>query len=405
MPVTNFVSRVTANSASTLWTISRTVAVSSIHRATFVSSAEGSPPPAEGFMHGVANSKFIKNTKDACLRHPELSAVKDSETKKMNFFTAVNDALATALATDEKAVVFGEDVGFGGVFRCTIGLAEKFGKERVFNMPLTEQGIIGFGIGMAAVGHTPIAEIQFADYVFPAFDQIVNEAAKYRYRSGNEFNVGGLTIRMPCNAVGHGALYHSQSPEAYFAHTPGLKIVYPRSPIQAKGFLLSAIRDPNPVLVMEPKILYRSAVEHVPVDDFELPLGKAEIVKEGKDLTVVAWGSQLYVLELAVAEAEKRMPGLSIEIIDLRSILPWDRETVEKSVNKTGRLLISHEAPHTGGFGGEIAAAIQERCFLKLEAPIARVCGWDTPFPLVFEKFYVPSMIRCLDEIERIMKY
>ncbi|ORY46095.1 Thiamin diphosphate-binding protein [Rhizoclosmatium globosum] len=361
----------------------------------FASSAEGSPPPAEGFMQGVATSKFIKQTKEQCLSHPELAAVRNSETVKMNYFTAVNDALATALATDEKAVIFGEDVGFGGVFRCTIGLAEKFGKDRVFNMPLTEQGIIGFGIGMAAVGHTPIAEIQFADYVFPAFDQIVNEAAKYRYRSGNEFNVGGLTIRMPCNAVGHGALYHSQSPEAYFAHTPGLKIVYPRSPIQAKGFCLRLF----------PKILYRSAVEQVPVDDFVLPLGKAEVVKEGKDLTVVGWGAQLYVLENAVNEAEKRMPGLSVEIIDLRSILPWDRETVEKSVNKTGRLLIAHEAPHTGGFGGEIAATIQERCFLKLEAPISRVCGWDTPFPLVFEKFYIPGMIRCMDEIEKIMKY
>ncbi|KAJ3260570.1 hypothetical protein HDU77_001258 [Chytriomyces hyalinus] len=377
----------------------------SLVKRTLASSSSGSPPPAEGFMQGVATSKFIKATKEQALAHPELAAVKNSETQKMNYFTAVNDALATALATDDKAVIFGEDVGFGGVFRCTIGLAEKFGKERVFNMPLTEQGIIGFGIGMAAVGHTPIAEIQFADYVFPAFDQIVNEAAKYRYRSGNEFNVGGLTIRMPCNAVGHGALYHSQSPEAYFAHTPGLKIVYPRSPIQAKGFLLAAIRDPNPVLVMEPKILYRSAVEQVPVDDFVLPLGKAEVVKEGKDLTVVGWGAQLYVLENAVQEAEKRMPGLSIEVIDLRSILPWDRETVEKSVNKTGRLLIAHEAPHTGGFGGEIAAAIQERCFLKLEAPIARVCGWDTPFPLVYEKFYVPGMIRCLDEIERVMNY
>lgn len=167
--------------------------------------------------------------------------------------------MATALQTDETAVVFGEDVAFGGVFRCTMGLAEKFGKDRVFNAPLTEQGIVGFGIGMAAVGHTAIAEIQFADYVFPAFDQIVNEAAKYRYRSGNEFDVGGLTIRMPCMAVGHGGHYHSQSPEAYFAHTPGLKVVVPRSPIQAKGLLLASIRDKNPVIFMEPKILYRAA--------------------------------------------------------------------------------------------------------------------------------------------------
>jgi 2-oxoisovalerate dehydrogenase E1 component beta subunit len=253
-----------------------------------------------------------------------------ADTKKLNLFQSVNEALATALASDEKSVVFGEDVAFGGVFRCTMGLAEKYGKDRVFNTPLTEQGLVGFAIGMAAVGHTPIAEIQFADYVFPAFDQIVNEAAKYRYRSGNEFDVGGLTIRMPGMAVGHGGHYHSQSPEAYFAHTPGIKVVIPRSPIQAKGLLLASIRDKNPVIFIEPKILYRAAVEQVPEDDFTLPIGKAEVLKEGKDLTIVGWGSQLYTLEPAIAMAEKEMPGLSIELIDLRTILPWDVETVVK---------------------------------------------------------------------------
>lgn len=354
----------------------------------------------------MGTSKFLRHTKEQALQNPELKGLNNNaETKKLNLFQAVNEAMGIALATDDKAVIFGEDVAFGGVFRCTMGLAEKYGKDRVFNTPLTEQGIVGFGIGMAAVGHTPIAEIQFADYVFPAFDQIVNEAAKYRYRSGNEFNVGGLTIRMPCMAVGHGGHYHSQSPEAYFSHTPGLKVVIPRSPIQAKGLLLAAIRDKNPVIFMEPKILYRAAVEQVPVDDYMLPIGKAEVLKEGKDVTVVAWGSQLFTVENAVIEAEKRFPGLSVEVIDLRSILPWDVETVVKSVNKTGRLLITHEAPVTSGFGAEIATSIQERCFLRLEAPIARVCGWDVPFPLVFEKFYVPSMIRCVDAIEKLMKY
>jgi 2-oxoisovalerate dehydrogenase E1 component beta subunit len=181
---------------------------------------------------------------------------------------------------------------------------------------------------MAAVGHTPIVEIQFADYVFPAFDQIVNEAAKYRYRSGNEFNVGGLTIRMPSMAVGHGGHYHSQSPEAYFAHTPGLKVVIPRSPIQTKGLLLASIRDPNPVIFMEPKILYRAAVEQVPVEDYELPLGKAEVIMKGTDLTVIGWGSQLYILETAINMAKEKIPGLSVELIDLRTIYPWDIETV-----------------------------------------------------------------------------
>ncbi|EGF80716.1 hypothetical protein BATDEDRAFT_88045 [Batrachochytrium dendrobatidis JAM81] len=363
------------------------------------------PPPAGGFLPGVNESKFIMDTKEKALANPELAAVKNSETKKLNLYQAVNEALSTALATDDKAVVFGEDVGFGGVFRCTMGLAEKYGKHRVFNAPLTEQGIAGFGIGMAAVGHTAIAEIQFADYVFPAFDQIVNEAAKYRYRSGGQFDVGGLTLRMPCMAVGHGAHYHSQSPESQFVHTPGIKVVIPRSPIQTKGLLLAAIRDKNPVLFMEPKILYRAAVEQVPVDDYVLPLGKAEVIQEGTDLTVIGWGSQLYALENAIMLAQKNMPGLSVELIDLRSILPWDAETIVKSVNKTGRLLISHEAPQTGGFASEIAATIQDKCFLRLEAPIQRVCGWDTPFPLIFEKFYVPSAIRCADAMERIMKY
>eukprot|EP01027_Heterolobosea_sp_BB2_P025765 GEZU01039545.1.p1 GENE.GEZU01039545.1~~GEZU01039545.1.p1 ORF type:complete len:383 (+),score=90.87 GEZU01039545.1:46-1194(+) len=329
--------------------------------------------------------------------------ISSMETKKMNLFTSINDALRIALETDPKAVVFGEDVAFGGVFRCTVDLREKFGKDRVFNTPLCEQGIAGFAIGMAAMGHTPIAEIQFADYIFPAFDQIVNEAAKYRYRSGNLFNVGGLTIRSPCSAVGHGGHYHSQSPEAYFAHTPGLKIVIPRGPVQAKGLLLSCIRDPNPCIFFEPKILYRSAVEQVPVGDYTLPLSKAEVVKEGKDITLVAWGSQMYVIEKAAKMAEEI--GISCEIIDLRTIIPCDYETLEQSVKKTGRFLVSHEAPITGGFGAELAAVIQERCFLYLEAPIARVCGYDTPFPLMLEKYYVPDALKVFEAIKATVNY
>ncbi|KAI9204791.1 thiamine diphosphate-binding protein [Polychytrium aggregatum] len=368
-------------------------------------SPSGNPPPAEGFMPGVSSSKFIKNTSEQVFANSELKHLKNGETKKLNLFQAINEALHTALVTDNKAIIFGEDVAFGGVFRCTMGLEAKFGKARVFNTPLTEQGIAGFAIGVAATGSTAIAEIQFADYVFPAFDQLVNEAAKYRYRSGDQFDVGGLTVRMPCMAVGHGALYHSQSPEAYFAHTPGLKIVVPRSPIQAKGLLLASIRDRNPVIFQEPKILYRAAVEQVPVDDYVLPLGKAEVLKEGKDVTIVGWGSQLYVLENAIALAEKQMPGLSCELIDLRTILPWDVETIAKSVNKTGRLIISHEAPVTMGFASEIASKIQERCFLRLEAPIQRICGYDTPFSLAFEKFYMPNAHRCFDGIKRVMEY
>ncbi|CAJ0767716.1 3724_t:CDS:2, partial [Entrophospora sp. SA101] len=230
-----------------------------------------------------------------------------------------------------------------------------------------------------------------------AGDSTLIQPAKYRYRSGSQFDVGGLTVRTPCSAVGHGGHYHSQSPEAYFAHTPGLKIVIPRSPIQAKGLLLSSIRDRNPVLFFEPKILYRAAV---PVGDYELPIGKAEILKKGKDVTVVGYGSQIYILENAIERIEKEIPGLSCELIDLRSILPWDSETVENSVNKTGRLVIAHEAPQTSGFAAEVIATIMERCFLRLEAPIQRVCGWDIPFPLVYEKFYLPDATRCYDSIK-----
>ncbi|RKP01242.1 hypothetical protein CXG81DRAFT_29792 [Caulochytrium protostelioides] len=357
------------------------------------------------FINLVQKSSFLNRDGDAIFQDPEFSRISSKETKNVNYYTAVNDALATALETDESAILFGEDVAFGGVFRCSMGLESRFGKDRVFNTPLSEQGLVGFGIGVAAQGATAIAEIQFADYVFPAFDQIVNEAAKYRYRSGNQFHCGGLTIRMPGMAVGHGGHYHSQSPEAFFAHVPGLKFVVPRSPAQAKGLLLAAIRDPNPVIVMEPKILYRAATEDVPVADYTLPLGKAAVLQEGRDMTIVGWGSQLYTLEEAVRRAEAKWPDRSFELIDLRSILPWDADTVIRSVNKTGRLLIAHEAPLTSGFGAEIAATVSEACLLKLEAPVARVTGFDTPFPLIHEKFYVPSIVRCLDKMEALFNY
>eukprot|EP01111_Echinosteliopsis_oligospora_P001586 TRINITY_DN1234_c0_g1_i4.p1 TRINITY_DN1234_c0_g1~~TRINITY_DN1234_c0_g1_i4.p1 ORF type:complete len:367 (+),score=90.01 TRINITY_DN1234_c0_g1_i4:514-1614(+) len=328
----------------------------------------------------------------------------DAPTKKMNLFTAINNAMDIALETDPKAVIFGEDVGFGGVFRCTTGLRDKHGANRVFNTPLCEQGIAGLAVGYTAAGGTAIAEIQFADYIFPAFDQIVNEAAKYRYRSGNQFACAGLTIRAPYGAVGHGAHYHSQSPENYFVHTPGLKVVIPSTPIQAKGLLLASIRDPNPVIFFEPKWLYRSAVEEVPIDDYMIPLGKARIVREGSDVTVVGYGAQMLVLENACNLAEQKL-GISCELIDLCSLLPWDVEAVEASVRKTGRLVISHEAQKTSGFASEIATTIQERCFLSLQAPIQRVCGLDTPFPLIFEKFYVPDHLKNFEAIKQVVHY
>ncbi|KGK41837.1 2-oxoisovalerate dehydrogenase [Nitrincola sp. A-D6] len=323
---------------------------------------------------------------------------------KMNLLQAINNALDIAMTTDESALCFGEDVGhFGGVFRATSQLQEKFGKQRCFNTPLTEQGILGFANGIAAQGMTAIAEIQFADYIFPAFDQIVNETAKFRYRSGNEFNVGGLTIRTPYGGGINGAHYHSQSPEAYFTHTPGLKIIVPRNPEQAKGLLLAAIRDPNPVIFFEPKKLYRASVGEVPDEDYQLPIGQAEVVRQGRDITLLAWGAQMEAIEKAADLAEK--DGISCELIDLRTLLPWDRDAVANSVRKTGRLIINHEAPKTSGFGAEIAASIQEACFLHLESPVLRVTGLDTPFPLALEKEYMPDHLKTYEAIIASVNY
>ncbi|WP_448547723.1 alpha-ketoacid dehydrogenase subunit beta [Thalassotalea fusca] len=323
---------------------------------------------------------------------------------QMNLLQAINNALDIAMAENDRALCFGEDVGhFGGVFRATSGLQEKYGKSRCFNTPLVEQGIIGFANGLAAQGSTPIAEIQFADYIFPAFDQIVNESAKFRYRSGNEFNVGKLTIRTPYGGGIAGGLYHSQSPEAYFAHTPGLKLVVPRNPYQAKGLLLASIRDDNPVIYFEPKRLYRASVGEVPEEDYQLPIGKAEVMQTGSDITLLAWGAQLEIVEKAAAKASE--DGISCEIIDLRTILPWDVETVANSVLKTGRLLVSQEAPITAGFASEIAATIQQECFLHLESPIERVCGLDTPYPLSLEREYAPDHLKIYEAIKRSVNY
>lgn len=313
----------------------------------------------------------------------------------MNLFQAVNDALSTALSEDESVLLFGEDVAFGGVFRCSMRLAETYGSDRVFNTPLCEQGILGFAIGCAAEGMRPVAEIQFADYVFPAFDQIVNEAAKFRYRDGAcGRNVGGLTVRMPCGAVGHGALYHSQSPEALFSHVPGFRVIVPRSPLQAKGLLLAAIRSNDPCIFMEPKALYRAAVEQVPVAPYELPLSKAEVLREGRDVTIISYGQPLYLCLEAIRRAEQDLGAVSVELIDLRTIYPWDKETVLRSVRKTGRCIVVHESMINAGVGAEVAAVIQEDpdTFVRLEAPVVRLAGYSIPTPLLYEKFNLPDV-------------
>ncbi|KZP21146.1 Thiamin diphosphate-binding protein [Athelia psychrophila] len=389
------------------------------------STVAAEPPSAAGALPTVADSTLLKRTREAALRtagvqflesDEEGLGVAGRETRKMNMYQAVRDAMSITLAKDDSAVVFGEDVAFGGVFRCTMGLAEEFGRARVFNTPLTEQGIAGFAIGLASMGCTALAEIQFGDYIFPAFDQLVNEAAKFRYRSGGTFNAGGVVVRTPIMAVGHGGLYHSQSPEGFFMGAPGLVVVVPRGPLQAKGLLRAAVLEPNPVIFMEPKILYRAASEHVPTGDYVLPLRTAETLTRGDDCTVLSWGTPVYHCETALGLLAEPPAGLAphipssirtakVELIDLRTIMPWDVHAVVESVQRTGRLVIVHEAGMSAGPGAEIAAEVQKRCFLQLKAPVRRITAWDTPAGLVYEKFNVPDALRIVDGIAETLMY
>lgn len=367
------------------------------------------PPKAKlNLPTDYATTPLLHHTSKSALSNPELpEEARNGTASRINLFQAINAALAQALRSDQRVLLFGEDVAFGGVFRCSMNLASEFGDARVFNTPLSEQGIVGFAIGAALEGMKPIAEIQFADYVFPAFDQIVNEGAKRRYMSGrnsDEQNCGGMVIRMPCGGVGHGALYHSQSPEALFTHVPGMRVVVPRSPSQAKGLLLSAVASPDPVIFMEPKILYRAAVEHVPAEPYTLPLSKAEILKPGKDVTIISYGTPLYTCQNALAAAEKDFK-CSVELIDLRTVYPWDRPAVMASVNKTGRCIVVHESMVNAGVGAEVAATVQEGCFLRLEAPVQRVAGWSTHPGLAYEKFQIPDVARVYDSIRTVLEY
>ena len=306
-----------------------------------------------------------------------------------NIIQAVNDALRLEMRKNPRVVVLGEDVGrFGGVFRATTGLQEEFGKDRVMDTPLAEAGIIGTAIGMALYGLRPVAEIQFADFIFPAFDQIVNELAKFRYRSGGEYPAP-MVIRTPYGGGIRGGHYHSQSPEALFAHTAGLKVIIPSNPYDAKGLLLTAMRDEDPVMILEPKRVYRAARGEVPEGEYTIPFGQAKIVREGKGVTVLCYGAMLHVVMEAL---EKQGAGdFDPEVIDLRWLVPLDTETILESVRKTGRVVIVHEAQKTCGFGAELSALIAEKALLHLEAPIARVCGLDTPFPYTLEMEYLPS--------------
>jgi 2-oxoisovalerate dehydrogenase E1 component beta subunit len=321
----------------------------------------------------------------------------------MNVIQAVNDALRVEMRRDPDVVVLGEDVGrFGGVFRATQGLQQEFGGERVIDTPLAEGGIVGTAVGMALYGLKPVPEIQFADFIYPAFDQIVSEVAKYRYRSGGQFSCP-MVIRTPYGGGIKGGHYHSQSPEAHFLHTAGLKVVVPSNPRDAKGLLASAIRDPDPVLFFEPKRVYRAAKGEVPTGEFTVPIGEAAVTRAGSQVTIVAWGAMWHEADRAAREAEAE--GIDCEVLDLRSLQPLDLDAIVRSVTKTGRAVIVHEAPRTCGFGAELVALVQERCFLSLEAPIARVTGFDTPFPYALEMEYLPRAPRILKAIRETVTY
>lgn len=334
---------------------------------------------------------------------------------RMTMIQAIRSAMDNAMERDDNVVVFGEDVGFfGGVFRCTEGLQKKYGKHRCFDTPINESGIVGSAIGMAAYGLRPCVEIQFADYMYPGYDQITQEAARIRYRSNNDFTVP-MVVRMPTGGGIFGGQTHSQSPEALFAHVAGIKTVIPSNPYDAKGLLIASIEDNDPVMFLEPKRLYNGPFDghhdrpvtpwskhefgDVPDDYFTVPLGKAAIRREGADVTVLAYGTMVYVAEAAAEEA-----GVDAEVIDLRTILPLDMETIEASVRKTGRCVIVHEATKTCGFGAELMAVVMEGCFYHLEAPVIRVTGYDTPYPHAHEWEYFPGPKRVGAALKKVME-
>ena len=333
---------------------------------------------------------------------------------QLNMIEAIRDALDVKMSQDSDVLVFGEDVGyFGGVFRCTAGLQEKHGLHRCFDTPISEGGIIGIAVGMAANGLRPVPEIQFADYIYPAYDQIASEAARLRYRSNGDFTAP-ITIRTPVGGGIYGGTTHSQSPEALFTHIAGLKTIIPSNPYDAKGLLIAAIEDNDPVLFLEPKRLYNgpfSGDPHAPAKNWkghelgEVPeghytvdLGEARTIASGDEVTILAYGTMVWVAQ-AVAEEM----GIDAEILDLRSLLPYDLETITQSVNKTGRCVILHEATRTSGFGAELSALIMEHCFYSLEAPVQRVTGWDTPYPHAQEWAYFPGPKRVRNALESVM--
>ncbi len=327
----------------------------------------------------------------------------DVSSESLTLVQAVRDGLATEMAIDEDVLVMGEDVGKnGGVFRATEGLYDEFGEHRVIDTPLAESGIVGTAIGMAAYGLRPVAEMQFMGFIYPAFDQIVSHAARLRTRSRGRFTCP-MVIRAPYGGGIRAPEHHSESTEAFFVHQPGLKVAVPSTPYDAKGLLTSAIRDPDPVLFLEPKLIYRAFRGDVPDESYEIPLGEAAVRREGEDVTAYCWGAMAH----RTVEAADNLAGeIDVEVVDLRSLSPLDRETIVESFEKTGRAVVVHEAPKTGGLAGEITATLQEESLLYQEAPIGRVTGFDTPFPLyALEDYYLPEPTRIEEGIRETVGF
>lgn len=324
---------------------------------------------------------------------------------RLNMVEAIDQALQQEMQRDQSVVVLGEDVGRdGGVFRVTDGLVDRFGEDRVIDTPLAESGIVGMAIGMAVVGYRPVAEIQFAGFALPAYDQLASHAARMRTRSRGEFAVP-MVVRMPYGGGIRALEHHSESMETIFAHIPGLKVVVPADPYDAKGLLVASVRDPDPVVFMEPARVYRAIKMEVPEDLYVVPLGKARVVREGRDATVIAWGSQLRVVREAAEELASEA-GIEVEVVDVRTLSPFDYETVIGSVAKTGRAVVVHEAPRTCGFGAEISAQIMERALLRLKAPVNRVTGLDTIPPLAkLEDYYLPDAQRVMEAVRAVVDF
>jgi pyruvate dehydrogenase E1 component beta subunit len=314
---------------------------------------------------------------------------------EMNLAQALNGALDTALASDDRVVLLGEDIGrTGGVFRITDGLMEKHGSNRVFDTPVAESGIVGASIGLAIAGMRPVAEIQFLGFSYPAYDQVVNHVSRMRNRSNHRFTVP-MVIRIPYGGGIGAAEHHSESTEAIYAQIPGIKVVVPSTPRDARGLLLAAVEDPDPVIVLEPIRLYRAVKEDIPEIYYKVEIGPVRIERSGDDITLISWGAMMKEARQAASILEDE--GVSVEVLDLRTLSPLDRDGIANSVEKTGRAVVIHEAPLMGGLGGEVAATIQERCLFSLLAPVQRVTGWDTVFPLKrSESHYLPSVDRII---------